>query len=32
SHGLNTFAGSVTNAPVAEFLGTPFIEPLAALN
>ncbi len=32
SHGLNTFAGSVTNGPVAEFLGTPFIEPLAALN
>ena len=32
SHGLNTYAGQVTNAPVAEFLGTPFIEPLAALN
>jgi alanine dehydrogenase len=32
SHGLNTFAGMVTNAPVAEFLGTSFIEPLAALN
>jgi alanine dehydrogenase len=32
SHGLNTYAGLVTNAPVAEFLGTPFIEPLAALN
>jgi alanine dehydrogenase len=32
SHGLNTHAGHVTNAPVAEFLGTPFVEPLAALN
>ncbi len=32
SHGLNTFAGQVTNAPVAEFLDTPFVEPLAALN
>ncbi|HEY7625913.1 MAG TPA: alanine dehydrogenase [Ilumatobacteraceae bacterium] len=30
--GLNTYAGLVTNAPVAEFLQTPFIEPLAALN
>jgi alanine dehydrogenase len=32
SHGLNTYAGQVTNGPVAEFLGAPFIEPLAALN
>jgi alanine dehydrogenase len=32
SHGLNTHAGHVTNAPVAEFLGTSFVEPLAALN
>jgi alanine dehydrogenase len=32
SHGLNTYGGQVTNAPVAEFLDTPFIEPLAALN
>jgi alanine dehydrogenase len=32
SHGLNTFGGLVTNAPVAEFLGASFIEPLAALN
>ena len=32
SHGLNTYAGQVTNAPVAEFLAAPFIEPLAALN
>jgi alanine dehydrogenase len=31
SHGLNTFAGSVTNAPVAEFLGRDFVAPLAAL-
>ena len=30
--GLNTYAGQVTNAPVAEFLGTPFVDPLAALN
>ncbi len=32
SYGLNTFGGQVTNAPVAEFLGSAFIEPLAALN
>lgn len=31
SHGLNTFAGAVTNGPVAEFLGTAFVEPLTAL-
>jgi alanine dehydrogenase len=29
--GLNTHAGHVTNAPVAEFLGTAFVEPLTAL-
>ncbi len=32
AHGLNTHAGHVTNAPVADFLGTPFFQPLAALN
>lgn len=31
SHGINTVAGSVTNAPVAEFLGLDFVEPLVAL-
>ena len=31
SHGLNTFGGAVTNAPVAEFLGTDFVEPFTAL-
>ena len=31
SFGLNAFAGSVTNGPVAEFLGRAFVEPLAAL-
>ena len=30
--GLNTFAGHVTNAPVAEFLHATFIEPLVAMN
>jgi alanine dehydrogenase len=30
--GLNTFAGHVTNAPVAEFLGSTFVEPLTALT
>jgi alanine dehydrogenase len=29
--GLNTHAGHVTNAPVAEFLGTKFVEPAQAL-
>ena len=29
--GLNTHAGSITNAPVAEFLGTPFVDPATAL-
>jgi alanine dehydrogenase len=31
AHGFNTVAGHVTNAPVAEFLGSPFVEPLTAL-
>ncbi|MEX0847525.1 MAG: FAD-dependent oxidoreductase, partial [Ilumatobacteraceae bacterium] len=31
AHGLNTVAGSVTNSPVAEFLGVDFVEPLVAL-
>lgn len=31
AHGLNTHAGNVTNAPVAEFLGTAFVEPGVAL-
>ena len=30
--GCNTVAGQVTNAPVAEFLGLPFVDPLAALS
>jgi alanine dehydrogenase len=30
-HGVNTVAGHVTNAPVAEFLDQPFVEPLVAL-
>jgi len=29
--GLNTHQGHITNAPVAEFLGTPFIPPATAL-
>jgi alanine dehydrogenase len=29
--GLNTHSGSITNAPVAEFLGTPFVDPSTAL-
>jgi len=29
--GLNTHAGHITNGPVAEFLGTPFVEPSTAL-
>jgi alanine dehydrogenase len=29
--GLNTVAGCVTNAPVAEFLGVEFVDPLVAL-
>jgi alanine dehydrogenase len=31
SLGFNTVGGHVTNAPVAEFLGAPFVEPLTAL-
>jgi alanine dehydrogenase len=30
AHGVNTVAGSVTNEPVAEFLGVPFVAPLDA--
>jgi alanine dehydrogenase len=30
AHGVNTVAGSVTNEPVAEFLGVPFVEPTEA--
>ena len=30
--GVNTVAGHVTNAPVAEFLGLPYVDPLAALT
>jgi alanine dehydrogenase len=30
AHGINTVGGKVTNAPVAEFLGVDYIEPLAA--
>ena len=30
--GLNTFAGLVTNAPVAEFLGLDYLDPLQAFN
>jgi alanine dehydrogenase len=30
AHGVNTVAGTVTNEPVAEFLGVPFVEPLGA--
>jgi alanine dehydrogenase len=29
--GLNTHQGHITNAPVAEFLGTPFVPPATAL-
>ncbi|MFP5487748.1 MAG: alanine dehydrogenase, partial [Acidimicrobiia bacterium] len=29
--GINTAAGQVTNGPVAEFLGTPHVDPLVAL-
>jgi alanine dehydrogenase len=31
-HGVNTVGGQVTNAAVAEFLGEPFVDPLAALD
>jgi alanine dehydrogenase len=30
--GVNTVGGAVTNAPVAEFLGVPYVEPLAAFR
>jgi alanine dehydrogenase len=30
--GLNTHGGHITNAPVAEFLDTPFVEPATALS
>jgi alanine dehydrogenase len=30
--GCNTVAGQVTNEPVAEFLGLPYVEPLTALR
>jgi alanine dehydrogenase len=30
--GINTANGLVTSAPVAEFLGLPFVEPLVALG
>src|SRR5215207_2466676 len=30
AHGVNTVAGTVTNEPVAEFLGVPFVPPLDA--
>jgi alanine dehydrogenase len=32
AHGLNTHGGHVTNAPVAEFLGAGFVEPLTAVR
>jgi alanine dehydrogenase len=32
AHGLNTAGGHVTNGPVAEFLGVPFVEPHTALQ
>ncbi len=31
-HGFNTVGGAVTNAPVADFLGLPYVEPEAALS
>ena len=30
--GINTAGGHVTNEPVAEFLASPFVEPLVALG
>ena len=30
--GVNTVGGHVTNEPVAEFLGTPYVDPLVALG
>jgi alanine dehydrogenase len=32
SHGLNTHSGHITNRPVADFLDTPFVDPLVALT
>jgi len=32
AHGLNTHSGHVTNAPVAEFLGAAFVDPITALT
>jgi alanine dehydrogenase len=32
AHGINTYAGLVTNAPVAEFLGVAHVDPLSALD
>jgi alanine dehydrogenase len=31
-HGVNTVGGQITNAPVAEFMGQPFVDPMEALN
>jgi alanine dehydrogenase len=31
-HGVNTVGGQVTNGPVAEFLGLPSVDPIAALT
>ena len=31
-HGVNTVGGQVTNGPVAEFLGLPSVDPVAALT
>ena len=32
AHGLNTCGGHITNAPVAEFLGSAFVDPVTALG
>ncbi len=32
AHGVNVVAGHVTNAPVAEFLTVPYVDPLTALG
>ena len=32
AHGINVVAGHVTNAPVAEFLTVPYVDPLTALG
>jgi alanine dehydrogenase len=31
-HGVNTVGGQITNVPVAEFMGQPFVDPMDALN